>query len=118
MLDILQSTLNAVLDRSPKELLGGVLVALALAIAMAGLYALGRRKVGEPLTLVVGLMLFANVAAMALAIGYLEHSQRNYRQSIERVEIHGPHHPGALGRELGMSQRILDVADTNKDGSL
>ena len=40
----LESISDAILNRSPEELIGALLIAGAVAIVMAGLYAIGRRK--------------------------------------------------------------------------
>jgi hypothetical protein len=73
MIETLRSTLDAFIDRSPGDLIGAVMIALTLALAMTGLYALLRRRkpTSEPLTGLIVLMLVANVASMALAGGYL-----------------------------------------------
>jgi hypothetical protein len=73
MIETLRFTLDAFLDRSPGDLIGAVMIALVLALAMTGLYALmrWRKPTGEPLTGLIALMLVANVASMALAAGYL-----------------------------------------------
>ena len=44
MADFFVSLGNAVVDRSADELIGAVIIALALSLAMAGLYCLGRRS--------------------------------------------------------------------------
>ena len=44
MADFFVSLGNAVVDRSPDELIGAVIIALALSLAMAGVYCLGRRQ--------------------------------------------------------------------------
>jgi hypothetical protein len=71
MIETLRSTLDVFLDRSPGDLIGAVMIALVLALAMTGLYALRRKKTAEPLIVLIALMLVANVASMALAAGYL-----------------------------------------------
>jgi hypothetical protein len=125
MMDFLQSTLGAVLDRSTRELLGGVCLALVLSMGMTGLFALGRRKVGEQLSLLIGLMLVANVASMVLAVGYIAHLERLDTVSMPANMTFSPPdmrrpHPGGPGNglEIRLSQRIFDLADRDKDGAL
>src|SRR3954447_13250452 len=65
------STIDVMLDRSADELIGGILVALLLSLAVAGAFALLRRKISDATTLITCLALAANLAGMALAAGFV-----------------------------------------------
>jgi hypothetical protein len=69
----LESVFGALADRSSDELIGALLVATVLAGAMAGLYALGRRRASNPTVFVGGLVLASAVFCMALTTGYIEY---------------------------------------------
>ena len=60
---------NAIVDRSPDELIGAVAIALTISLAMAGLYCIGRRKITENLLPVMVLMIVANLLSMAVGAG-------------------------------------------------
>jgi hypothetical protein len=62
---------NAIVDRSPDELVGAVIIALALSLAFAGLYCLGRRKARDELVSIIALMIVANLVSMAVGAGYV-----------------------------------------------
>ncbi len=71
----LRTVVDAVLDRSPEELIGAMIFAIAVAIVMSGLYKLGRHKAIHAPTL-VGVLVFAGgILCMALAAGYIERSE-------------------------------------------
>ncbi len=82
-MEYLNSVGDAVVDRSLQELIGAIMVALALALAMAGLYALGRRKVSDSAMLVTCLTIISSVASMALTGGYLAALAKRQRQEIK-----------------------------------
>lgn len=73
----LESLSDALLERSPEELIGALLIAALIAIAMAGIYALGRRNSIASPSFVGGLVLCANALCMALAAGCIEHGKAN-----------------------------------------
>jgi hypothetical protein len=75
-MELIRSIYDAVVDKSPEELIGAVMVALAMSLTMTGLYALGRRKVSDTLPLVTGLMVVVCVVSMALAAGSALHARR------------------------------------------
>ena len=74
----LESLSDALLERSPEELIAALLIAALIAIAMAGIYALGRRNSIASPSFVGGLVLCANALCMALAAGYIEHGKANW----------------------------------------
>ncbi len=69
----LESTYDAILNRSPEELVGALFTASAVAIVVAGVYALSRRKSSPSPSLVGGLSLAAGALCMAVAAGYIEY---------------------------------------------
>ena len=118
MLDFFHSSLDAIVDRSPKELIGAIMISLALSLAFTGLYALRRRKTSDRLTLMVVLGLSTNVVAMIVVLGYFTHAQNLKMKAVESVSHMGPPEWRRNGLELHLSQRILDMADRDKDGSI
>ena len=63
------------IDLSTEELIGSIMIGLVLAMAFAGLYALGRRKTSDRLPLLSSLMILASIVSMALGIGYGRYKQ-------------------------------------------
>ena len=130
MTEYLQSLTDAVLDRTTEELLGAVMIALALALALAGLYALGRRKLKDPIMLMTGLMLFANLASMVVAAAYVVKARKDITSDGRNAAFpplaghlgHGGP-PSNHGRPDGppgsaVAFGIVKTADTNNDGKL
>jgi hypothetical protein len=138
MIETLRSTFDVFVDRSPGDLIGAGMIALTLALAMTGLYALLRRRklTSEPLTGLIVLMLLANVASMALAAGYLTKTwkaERGVPGGEKPTTAWWPppggfkpgvpgHHgsPGGPGPFGGPAQigQVFAVADLDKDGRL
>jgi hypothetical protein len=118
MLDLFHSSLDAIVDRSPKELIGAVLISLALSLALTGLYTVRRRKTSDRFALMVVLSLGTNVVAMLVVFGYFTHAQNLKVKAVESVSHTRPPGPRGNGLELHLSQRILDMADRDRDGSI
>jgi hypothetical protein len=119
----LQSIFNVVVDRSAESLIGAVLIALVLALVVAGVYALLHRKVSDPTVLLTCLVMAANVAAMMVAGGYVRTaSMRMGRPGVRSIGVEPRFPPGGFGggpgRGPGMASRILDGADSDGDGRL
>jgi hypothetical protein len=74
MLDFLKSLVDALIDRSPRELIGACCVATAMAMIAAGIYALLRRKSAENPSVVGVMTLVASVVSMAVTVGYVRHA--------------------------------------------
>jgi hypothetical protein len=122
---------DAILDRSPEELIGALLIAGAIAIVAAGLYALNRRKSIPSPSIVGALSLAAGASCTALAAGYIEHAETN-RTSGSAANHPAPERrpPGGPGRVTppppwnfsgsGWSSgfHIVVAADENRDGRL
>ncbi len=117
-MEYLNSVGDAVVDRSLQELIGAIMVALALALATAGLYALGRRKVSDSAMLVTCLTIVSSVASMALAAGYLTERERRQRQEIPGARSSGFRPRAAVSRGDLMAREIMKMADTDGDHSL
>ena len=113
MADYFASMVNAVVDRSPDELIGAILIALALSLAMAGLYYTGRRKVSENLMPMVVLMIVANLASMTFGAGYLARARK---QHVDAARPIYPSSPAVSERML--IDAIFRAADENRDGLL
>ena len=71
----LESIPDAILNRSPEELIGAMLIAALIGIVMASLYALNRRKSPPSPTFVGVLALVAGASGMALAAGFFERGE-------------------------------------------
>jgi hypothetical protein len=123
----LRSTFDAVLNRSAEELIGALFITLAVAIVVAGLYALGRRKSSPSPTFVGGLALGAGALCMALAAGYIEYVE------TDRLFGSGPNRPAPVRRRPGGTGQVIPppprgfwssgfhvvvAADENRDGRL
>jgi hypothetical protein len=113
------SIVDVVVDRSPEELIGCVLTALVLALGLAGLFLLLRRKASDPSTLIICLALGSNLVAMTVAGAYVR-----YRLIGGRESNPGLPPPGARFehqrefRITTMADRILRAADRDADGFL
>jgi hypothetical protein len=102
----LDSLLKVVLQLKPGTLISAIAVALFLAMALALVYDKARRKVSDAKTLLVSLVLVANVVSMALAAGFLTLNDRGDRTTaadfngiVFRGAPPGPppsFHPGPL----------------------
>jgi len=111
--DFFVSLGNAVVDRSADELIGAVIIALALSLAMAGLYCLGRRSLRENMTPIIVLMLVANLVSMCVGAGYL---------ALVRKKVGRPLMAGRFGSVAGSesmwTDAIFRAADLNRDGRI
>jgi hypothetical protein len=126
----LESISDAILNRSPEELIGAMLIAAAVAIVVAGLYSLGGRKSSPSSAFVGGLGFAAGASCMALAAGYIEFAGTN------RTSRSAANHPRPARRPQGGERRgapppfgffgpgwssgfqVVVAADENRDGRL
>jgi hypothetical protein len=126
----LTSIADAVVDRSPETLIGALLVATAIALVMAGLYALRRRKAPCSPTF-VGLLAFASgVSCMALGAGYIEYKAQEMKsvpKGTPPVFAGWPGPPpqnppqgpwGLYGAGWSSGFHTVVAADENRDGRL
>jgi hypothetical protein len=115
--DFLATVGNTIVDRSSDELIGAVVIALGTALAMVGLYLVGRRKVSDNLTPLIALMIVGNLISMALAAGYVVRARRNGRFPSRGVApARYPWHPSSPAPDLVLLDTIFRAADKNHDG--
>lgn len=114
----LELLVGGLLDRSPRELVGGLMLGLAAALVGAALYDLGRRRLVDARVLLVALILGANLACMAVAAGYVDRAQRTPDGSGGLYNGFVFHGHSAEGPEFLLARRILEVADADADGLL
>ena len=94
-----------------------------VASVAAGIFALGRRWTSDVHAFLVVVMVFANVASMALAAGYLAHTARQGLRADAASVAPGPrgympHRGPHVPLDLLFARKVLDVADADKDGRL
>jgi hypothetical protein len=104
---------NAIVDRSPEELIGAVAIALMISLAMAGLYCIGRRKINENLMPMIVLMIVANLLSMAVGAGYFQHARKKMGYVTRESAWRLPGGPGGSCELL--AARIFQEADRNHD---
>jgi hypothetical protein len=104
---------NAIVDRSPEELIGAVAIALTISLAMAGIYCIGQRKVTENLLPMIVLMIIANLLSMAVGAGHFQQARKKIGY-VENTPIRRPPDgPGGLNEF--MVEWIFREADRNHD---
>ena len=127
----LKSIADAVLGRTPEELIAAILLDVAIAAVVAGIYALGRRK-SSPSTSFVGNLAFGAVASgMLLVAGYIQHRETAWMYGGGSVPQNGsgpargpqaqgpPHQPPNGGIPHGIWSsgfHVVVAADTDRDG--
>jgi hypothetical protein len=104
---------NAIVDRSPDELIGAVAIALTISLGMAGLYCIGRRKITENLLPIIALMIVANLLSMAVGAGYFQLARKKMGYVTREAAWRPPGGPGGSCELL--TQRIFQEADRNHD---
>jgi hypothetical protein len=73
-MDYLNAAGNFFIDSPPEVLIGGVFMALVVALATAALYRMVRRRSPEENpTVMAGMIVAANLVSMILAVGYVSH---------------------------------------------
>lgn len=123
----LGSISDAILNRSAAELIGALIIALAVAIVVAGLYVLGRRKSSPSPTFVGGLALVAGALCMALAAGYIQYLETDWISGTAKQQPAQVRWP-VIGPGQGMQSlpgmgwssgfHVVVAADENRDGRL
>jgi hypothetical protein len=117
--DYLDSMGNVVVDRSADELIAAVVAALAVALAMAGVYWIGRRKTSENLMPFIVLMIVANLVSMALGAGYMLHARRTGRHlPHDGFRAFPPRAHHGNDPDAVLVQTFIRAADRNRDGLL
>jgi|GEM_PF-3951278 len=117
MMNFLHSVYESLVDKSPQHMVMALFLALAGALVVAQLYFFVSRKVADPQVVLTGMMVFALALAAALGIGFERYSReisaRNIPASFQQVRRH--QHSNI---EWQIARRILEVADSDKDGRL
>ncbi len=118
------------MELTADDMISAIMIGLVLAMALTGVYAVARRKASENLTFMVGLMILASSASMALAFGHARYKQETiaYTNQVKdnRLVPAGPHpntpgHRGPPGGpEIGhfLAERFVGSADLDGDGQL
>ena len=127
----LVSLSDAILDRSPEELIGAMLIAAAVAVIVAGLYTLARKKSSPSPTFVGGLGLAAGASCMALSAGYLEYAGRDWTSGAAVSRVSPARRPSGAPDRAGLPPpwtvpgmgwssgiHVIATADENRDGLL
>lgn len=118
---------SLVLDRPPAELIGALLAAALLALAMTGLSAVARRKSGGAFWPAFGVTVCGVGTAAVLAAVYVAHAAGVGRDTAPGpepapgpvVSIPGGFGPGAgSGPGVMLTPRVLAAADADRDGRL
>jgi hypothetical protein len=115
-----ESSIDVVLERSPEELIGGLLVALVLALSLAGVFAMLRRKTADSTVLLAVLAIVFNLAGMLVAAGYIRETRPGARRRAAAEQTVNQVTPERVADTMieGMCFRILVAADVDHDGRL
>jgi hypothetical protein len=109
---------DVILDRSSEEVLGVLFGCLALSLVAAGLFALLRSRVKDPVLLVALLTMPAVLAAMAATGAYFHNAARNDGGARGRGPASAsPHAPGPPN-PYGALAWVFVYADEDHDGQL
>lgn len=114
----MKSIYDVILDRDAEELLGAIGLAVALAIAVSGVFALLRKRVEDKVLLVIVLLLLVSLSSMGMGAGYVAMLKDRRAPTPFRGDL-----PPGLGmgmgmRRTGMMPRTLRRADTDGDGRI
>lgn len=114
MIEYWQAVFRSVIDVSPREAIGALMVGFALALAASGACALLRKRASDPFPMSCGLTLVACVLSMAFGLG---HAGSRRDRSVNSVASTNPKQgwrvlPPPIGRLL------LADADLDGDGRL
>ena len=126
-----ESISDAILNCSPEELIGALIIAATVALVVAGFYALRRRKSSPSPTFVGSLGLAAAASCMALSAGYIEYAETNRTSGSGWRDPAAPKSPPGVPRQIkppsprssfgpGWSAgfHVVVAADENRDGRL
>ena len=110
--------LQALTTTTRKELIGALLLGWILALALAGVYALGRRRASDPRLLVGGLVFLASIASIALGLGYARGTGSPTLRADRVVHEAAFRVPTPLDAGDVLACRIFEQADSDEDGRL
>lgn len=116
MANYIKATIGVILDRTADELIGGLLVALVLSLALAGAFAFLRQKVRDTTTLITCLALAANLVVMGLSAGFVRNADSRGLQLDT-----GPSRrlPVVMSdRGVSLARKVFEQADSDRDGLL
>src|SRR5690348_11346958 len=133
----LEALKNALIDLSPEEVMGALILALALALVPAGIMNLRRRRREAPdfLATLCALLVPCLIVAMVLGNGYGRYLRQtvplepNHRMNLVGLPVHqrpfGPPvyvGPGSPSRGFGVGNplvvQLFAIADADQDGRL
>ncbi len=119
-MNFLDSVGNAVLDRSPDELIAALFVAGVIALLLTGLFIFGRRKVRSHATFAGGLILVASILSMVGAAGYVNSKTgiSKDRRRSDRPNSIPVRQPGRAGAPWTSGVHMVTVSDSDRDGRL
>ena len=129
MQQLARAVSDFLLDRSPRDVVAGVLLAMVVSGALTGLFALVRRRSSEPLVLLLGLGILANLVATLTESATSSTSEGRLigRSSSRPPRWAGPPPADPVLRPLappphwthGFSAPVLvEKADADRDGRL
>ncbi len=107
MKSYLEATYAGIVDASSKEIVGALLIGLALALLV-------RRKLADPGPILCAATLLACVLSMALGLGFGRHRADLHGLSLSASDLKAGFHilPPPIGR------RLIHDADLDRDGHL
>jgi hypothetical protein len=96
---ILGLIIDAIIKRSPEELIGALLLSMAVSVISASVYAHCRRKSSPSPSFVCGLALAVGASCMAVAAGYVEYvdADHTFGRAANHTELARPR-PGGPGQ--------------------
>lgn len=113
MKDFVIRTWNALLDRSPDQMMTALATALTLALIASGGLAMGRRKIRDASVLTIGVLLLACLASMILTLGALAQPRPDGPSPTFLLPPPGGFEPG-----MTLGPMVLEAADSDRDGHL
>lgn len=117
----LDSISGALLERTAAELIGGVFLALLLALAAAWAFAATRRTASDATMLLAVLILVGNLAGMVLAVGYVRMDRDETLRAKPDLTAEAPRLRQGPSRDLVAdvaARAVLAAGDADGNGSL
>jgi hypothetical protein len=114
---------DALFEKPTHDLVGAVVIAMIVSLALAGLYKLARRKASETLVLSSIFLFAACLVSMVLTLGFTIQTTEPVKKPaptpVARSEVPvapRPKGPGHL--DMNAANSLLLAADLDKDGTL
>ncbi|MHC5537393.1 EF-hand domain-containing protein [Singulisphaera rosea] len=120
------SVYNALIDLPPAVLIGVLFLSLALAMVVSGIFTLMKKRVADTQMLLTVLIMASLAISAAMGIGY-ERFAREQTKYPPGFTIRNPNQPRnqnnarggqRIGSNTFFARRIMELADTDKDGRL